>query len=410
MTQPAVSPPAPEERLGEPLVVAPPVSALPHSEAQAHRRAVELIERAGCLLRWGPWEGRREFVDFQAAIGALDLVSGVLSDRVRDLADERVTEGLAEAGVLLVDVEAVRRELRERVLVERYEALVGVQAGLARLRGIGSASAMLDKATEEVCRSCGFDRSILFRVLDAQMVAVSVYYRGDADGAARLLEVGSTMPADLNHMLLETEMIRRRMAMLVPDAQHDPRVHQALAIASGSTSYVAAPIMPEGRVIGFLHADRHFQRRPVDEYDRQMLWAFAEGFGYAFEGTVLMERIHAQREQVRQMIASTDALMDELCDTEAEVTRIDAGDSTAVSRAAAMLTGDPSRLDQLLTRREVEVIRLMATGETNAGIANRLVISEGTVKSHVKHILRKLRAANRAEAVSRYMRITVLDA
>jgi DNA-binding NarL/FixJ family response regulator len=36
-------------------------------------------------------------------------------------------------------------------------------------------------------------------------------------------------------------------------------------------------------------------------------------------------------------------------------------------------------------------------------VAQELVISEGTVKSHVKHILRKLRVANRAEAVSRYL-------
>jgi hypothetical protein len=45
----------------------------------------------------------------------------------------------------------------------------------------------------------------------------------------------------------------------------------------------------------------------------------------------------------------------------------------------------------------------MASGKTNAGIATRLVVSEGTVKSHVKHILRKLAAANRAEAVSVYL-------
>jgi DNA-binding NarL/FixJ family response regulator len=37
------------------------------------------------------------------------------------------------------------------------------------------------------------------------------------------------------------------------------------------------------------------------------------------------------------------------------------------------------------------------------------VISEGTVKSHVKHILRKLRVGNRAEAVSRYLQMLRRD-
>lgn len=49
----------------------------------------------------------------------------------------------------------------------------------------------------------------------------------------------------------------------------------------------------------------------------------------------------------------------------------------------------------------------MATGATNSGIAARLVITDGTVKSHVKRILRKLHAANRSEAVVRYLRLTM---
>jgi DNA-binding NarL/FixJ family response regulator len=56
-----------------------------------------------------------------------------------------------------------------------------------------------------------------------------------------------------------------------------------------------------------------------------------------------------------------------------------------------------------LTAREVEVIELVSAGATNNEIASALVISESTVKSHVKHILRKLGAANRAEAVSRHL-------
>jgi DNA-binding NarL/FixJ family response regulator len=54
-----------------------------------------------------------------------------------------------------------------------------------------------------------------------------------------------------------------------------------------------------------------------------------------------------------------------------------------------------------LTRRELDVLRLIAHGDTNREIAARLVIAEGTVKSHVKRILRKLHAANRTEAALR---------
>jgi len=81
----------------------------------------------------------------------------------------------------------------------------------------------------------------------------------------------------------------------------------------------------------------------------------------------------------------------------------------ARSGAATFVAGH-SPAGSGLTRREIDVLRLMATGQTNAGIAARLIISEGTVKSHVKHILRKLGAANRAEAVCRYLRMEARNA
>ena len=59
----------------------------------------------------------------------------------------------------------------------------------------------------------------------------------------------------------------------------------------------------------------------------------------------------------------------------------------------------------LLTRRELDVLRLLAEGKANKAIASELVISDGTVKFHVNSILRKLHAANRAEAVSTYLRL-----
>jgi two-component system, NarL family, response regulator LiaR len=53
-----------------------------------------------------------------------------------------------------------------------------------------------------------------------------------------------------------------------------------------------------------------------------------------------------------------------------------------------------------LTAREWEVIDLVAEGRTNDQIANVLVLSSETVRSHVKNILRKLDARSREEAVA----------
>ena len=57
-----------------------------------------------------------------------------------------------------------------------------------------------------------------------------------------------------------------------------------------------------------------------------------------------------------------------------------------------------------LTARQKEVLALAAEGLANRAIAERLVVSETTIKSHVREILRRLQAANRTEAVSRYLR------
>ena len=61
-----------------------------------------------------------------------------------------------------------------------------------------------------------------------------------------------------------------------------------------------------------------------------------------------------------------------------------------------------------LSEREVEVLQLIASGASNHVIATRLVISIGTVKSHINHILGKLGAGNRTEAVSRARALGVL--
>jgi DNA-binding NarL/FixJ family response regulator len=63
-----------------------------------------------------------------------------------------------------------------------------------------------------------------------------------------------------------------------------------------------------------------------------------------------------------------------------------------------------SRLGDLLTPRELEVLAVIAEGASNSEIADRLVIADTTVQSHVQHILRKLGVRNRTEAAARYLR------
>ncbi|MHB1132478.1 MAG: LuxR C-terminal-related transcriptional regulator [Chloroflexota bacterium] len=62
-----------------------------------------------------------------------------------------------------------------------------------------------------------------------------------------------------------------------------------------------------------------------------------------------------------------------------------------------------------LTAREGEVLRLLADGASNQGIADALTVSEGTVKAHISHILGKLGAHNRTEAVARARQFGLLD-
>ena len=69
------------------------------------------------------------------------------------------------------------------------------------------------------------------------------------------------------------------------------------------------------------------------------------------------------------------------------------------SRAAAESS---ARIRFGLTRREQELVELLALGATNAEIATRLALSEKTVKNHLNHIYAKLGTSSRVEAIARW--------
>jgi DNA-binding NarL/FixJ family response regulator len=108
---------------------------------------------------------------------------------------------------------------------------------------------------------------------------------------------------------------------------------------------------------------------------------------------VLIERLRAQRDSARDLFFAALDRMDELCES--------AVGSAGHGELGAPRAEGPGPLPPSdLTEREAEVFELLVTGATNQAIADKLVITEGTVKSHVKHILRKAGAVNRAQAVA----------
>ncbi|HUE28530.1 MAG TPA: LuxR C-terminal-related transcriptional regulator [Solirubrobacteraceae bacterium] len=311
---------------------------------------------------------------------------------------------VARAAYELADL---ARLMRLRSIERRVNGLTSVQRALAELRTVGSVELLLRRCTQVVCERCGFDRAVMYRVEGDSVFPTSAFDRKDRDWVAKVKHYAEKIkPPVLDEMLLETDMLRRRAPAIVHDAQRDPRTFKPWLELSDIRSYVAAPIAPEGRVIGFLHADVHYQRREVDIVDRDVLWAFAEGCGYALERTLLRDQVRQQRERIRELLRTADELVNDIGESEL---RIERADTEAAARTSNPLPAGGSRVHSLLTAREIEVMELLVHGATNKQIAERFVVTEGTVKAHVTHVYRKLKAANRAEAVHRYMRMLALD-
>ena len=117
--------------------------------------------------------------------------------------------------------------------------------------------------------------------------------------------------------------------------------------------------------------------------------------------------------------ASGYLLKDASIDEVAQAIRVVADGQSLISPSMAIKLIDEfkemSRADRnavptpRLTERELEVLRLVATGMNNREIAKELFISENTVKNHVRNILDKLQLHSRMEAVMYAVRERILD-
>jgi len=298
-----------------------------------------------------------------------------------------VDERLGAAGASAQAHSAALAELQRR-FDARSEALSRAHAAIVELRKVTSPAALLARAPAALCQGSTLRRAIVSSVRGSTMVPEAVFFADDPVGARRVLEQLRSEPVRLEHPLIETDVrVERRMAELL-----------------GWSSYVAAPLVGGPSVIGIIHGDRG-PGEPLDVLDRDVLWEFASGLSQAHESASLRRTLQQERDQLRQFLEWLNVRSGVLTDSPVAFAPSEPAPAISSSLRAPAIEGRDDRLvfSRLLTKRELDVLRLLVEGGTNKTIADALVLSETTVKFHVNSILRKLHVANRAEAAARYL-------
>jgi LuxR family transcriptional regulator, regulator of acetate metabolism len=369
-------------------------------ENELQRRLAAAVSRARGLLGRGDDGG--EDAGGAGAVGS----SAGLRELIDALNDRLAVASSKERGAAVRDQQAALERVRRRYDT-RFEALTAVRQAIDELRSITSPASMLAQAPAALCGASKLDRVVLSLTEEGRMMAEAVHFTDDRSGAADVLARLRAKPIALEHPLIETELLRRRRATIVDDAQVHPRVDRRLVELMGWTSYAAAPLVVGPHVIGMLHADRGPGQR-LDVLDRDVLWEFTSLLAQAYESAGLRRALRHEREQLREFLDWLGARSGELTGAPLRLATMQRPPRRSASPPVTAVGGardDRVVFESLLTRRELDVLRLLADGNSNKAIAEALVISDGTVKFHVNSILRKLRVANRAEAVSRYLRL-----
>jgi DNA-binding CsgD family transcriptional regulator len=309
----------------------------------------------------------------------------------------------AELAAIVVELHDARRSIRALRMAGRARPADAIDQSVTRLRNVSSTIGLLDRVCGEAALSCGLSRVALSTIAESDWSVCRFHVDGDAAPA------DSGVPAELLAMPYdastpEREVLATGQGAVIPAA--DPHAGAAGArspmSAVFSASHVVVPVPVSTGTLGLLHADHHPTDRPADDLDRDLLSAFARAFGQIYERTALQERLERQRRALVAALEAETAAADQLGGAGFALPGAEIDDGTS----EAPLPGPPggnAAIDALLTPREREVLELILAGASNGAIAERLVITTGTVKSHVKRVLRKIGAANRSEAISRYL-------
>lgn len=280
---------------------------------------------------------------------------------------------------LLGRIRGIESEVAEARIRRGRTDLRLVADALASVREARTVHDFLSRVPEAGCR-LGFDRVLVSQIENSVWKLHTMCVVREPRWADEIVAAGKARPPQLDGGIIEADVADRAKPCLIFDAQNSHRVDRNLIQVTRSASYGIAPLTVHGKVVGLLHGDCYHQRRDVDETDLTLLSLMAEGLSHSLGRLSMVEGLNALRENVDQLATRPPMF-------------------PAEAAPAVPLGEIPP-----LTAREVEVMELLAAGHSNRHIARRLLVSESTVKSHVTHLLRKLDASSRAEAISRWLR------
>ena len=283
----------------------------------------------------------------------------------------------------LTDFLQAQVEARQMRASERVDLVRSLTAGVCRMKKAGSLQGLGRQACTELCEALGFDSALLSFVEDDGFVVE------ESDHS-----LGGPTVIPRRDCPAERACIRMRDTTRTNEADMpaSPGYRELL----GSEHYLVAPIITKLRVVALIHVGRRSEGGVIAG-DIDVLDAFASAYSLLHERMLNTERVQQQRTSIARAAARLTEEADRIAAT---AISFDDEDDTRVEPPT--MAAD-SALAATLSHRERQVFERLILGASNAEIADELVITIETVKTHVKRILRKIGAINRSEAIALYM-------
>ena len=315
--------------------------------------------------------------------------------------------GLAEIAYERDELDTALRQVTEGIaLCRQFVYSPPLATGLVTLAWIRQADGDPAGAREAIGEAGQVAQGpvVLLNPVPAQRARL-LLAQGDLDGAARwTAERGLTSddqpdyPSEPGHLVLARVLLaqgRPGPALALLD-----RLYAAAAAQERTGSLIEI-----GALRALVLAVSGDADHPVDALAEALTLACPQGYVRVFadEGppmaALLARLITAQRSGG----AATEIPLGCL----ARLQRALGAQDVAPGAGRGSVTAVPGLVEQL-TSRELEVLEMLAAGRSNQAIADQLVVTLDTVKKHVSHVLGKLGAANRTEAVARARELSLI--